>query len=67
MAVVTRKITKTAVDSLTTARGTEFLWDTELKGFGVKIISHISPQLCVFQDQVGGLFCDHHRGCACVG
>ncbi len=35
--MATGKITKRAVDELTPNGGTQFLWDTEIKGFGVKM------------------------------
>src|SRR5712671_8144346 len=47
------KITKRAVDSLRPAKGDQFLWDTELKGFGLKV-TPAGSKIYILQYRKGG-------------
>lgn len=51
--MATGKITKRSVDELTRGTREEFLWDTDLRGFGVKV-SKRGTRTYVFQYRMGG-------------
>ena len=59
------KITKSAVDGLTAAGRPQFLWDPELKGFGVKAEASGSKSY-VIQYRIGGRGSPplRHRACS---
>ena len=47
------KITKRAVDAATSGTANSFLWDTEVKGFGLKV-SAVGKRTYIFQYRTGG-------------
>ncbi|MCL7153706.1 Arm DNA-binding domain-containing protein, partial [Escherichia coli] len=51
--VPTAKITKSSVDALVASDRAEFLWDPELKGFGVKVEAS-GAKSYVLQYRLGG-------------
>lgn len=51
--MATGQINKRAVDALATGKGDAFLWDTELKGFGVKVTPN-GVKTYLYQYRMGG-------------
>ena len=51
--MATGKVTKRSVDALTSTGSTDFLWDDELRGFGVRVTS-TGAKSYVFQYRMGG-------------
>lgn len=51
--MATGKITKRSVDAMATTEKTEFLWDDELSGFGLRVTSN-GAKSYVFQYRMGG-------------
>jgi hypothetical protein len=51
--MATGKITKRAVDALASTGKTDFLWDDELRGFGVRITAN-GVKSYVYQYRLGG-------------
>lgn len=51
--MATGKVTKRAIDALAVGVGTAFLWDDELRGFGVRVTSG-GAKSYVFQYRMGG-------------